>query len=513
MKKVILGIILVVLLAGCENPNQDVPDVPVQNISINIADILFVGQQTYINIEFSPSNTTERNLIYSSSDENILTISSSGTITPLNKGTATISVVQQNGVEVNKSVSVYQIVTKPTIINETEEWGPYEKISGNGWNSGSTEIGINTGIEITIKPNTLVENARIIIAGKLFTENCEKENTIFSQVRISGNGELNLEDITIDRLYIDSLRNGNFTNCDFVKPPNSYDYAINGWFTSSRLIFINNIFNGNCDFSVFSFSGAYIFEYNQFVSTIRFPSSSSLMNYITLNYNIIDMQYFSFSGNATPNIDLSNNYWGTTDTQLIDNFIIDRNDSLSINYYVNYLPILTEKPEFSKYSVSFVTNGGSAVQSITNISEGEKINKPNDPTKQNFIFAGWFINENFETEWDFQNDTVEDNLTLYAKWRNPLYQYEVIIDNYYKVGSYLAVYWTNPVDENFSHVRIIPAGFEWVENMGGEAAAALDKEPDITYYVMQDNTNTEYLIVKCISKDGTVSEGITVYFD
>jgi uncharacterized repeat protein (TIGR02543 family) len=225
------------------------------------------------------------------------------------------------------------------------------------------------------------------------------------------------------------------------------------------------------------------------------------------------MQYFSFSGNATPNIDLSNNYWGTTDTQLIDNFIIDRNDSLSINYYVNYLPILTEKPEFSKYSVSFETNGGSAVQSITNISKGEKINKPNDPTKQNFIFAGWFIDKNFETEWDFQNDTVEGSITLYAKWRSPLYQYEVIIDNYYKVGSYLAVYWTNPVDENFSHVRIIPAGFEWVENMGGSAAAALDKEPGITNYVMQDNANTEYLIVKCIGKDGTVSEGITVYFD
>ena len=38
----------------------------------------------------------------------------------------------------------------------------------------------------------------------------------------------------------------------------------------------------------------------------------------------------------------SNNYWGTTDSSVIDALIRDRWDSLDVPYYVNYLPILTD---------------------------------------------------------------------------------------------------------------------------------------------------------------------------
>jgi hypothetical protein len=331
-----------VFCMGCENQ-----DVPVQNISVNIDDILFIGQQAYSNIEFYPSNTTEKNLLCHSSDENILTINNSGVITPKNKGTATIEIQCQNGFTVTKTVSVYQIVSKPTIINTSEKWGPYEKIQGNGNSSGSQEIGINTGVDVVINPNTLVENARIIVVGKLSTdENCEKENTKFSQIRIEGTGEFSVDSITIDRLYIDILKNGEFTNCDFIVPPNN-QATIDGWFTSSNLNFSKNIFRGKCSFRLFSFTGTYILENNLFISSVEFPSSSSLMNYITFRYNTFDIQYASFVGNETPNIDFANNYWGTTNTSLIDNFIIDRNDSLSINYIVNYQPILTQKHELT----------------------------------------------------------------------------------------------------------------------------------------------------------------------
>lgn len=127
-------IFTIIFCISCENQIQDVP---VQSISVNIDDILFIGQQAYSNIVFYPSNTTERNLLCYSSDENILTIDNSGVITPKNKGTATVEVQCQNGFTVTKSVLVYQIVTKPAIINESEQWGPYEKILGDGRNSNA----------------------------------------------------------------------------------------------------------------------------------------------------------------------------------------------------------------------------------------------------------------------------------------------------------------------------------------------------------------------------------------
>jgi hypothetical protein len=36
------------------------------------------------------------------------------------------------------------------------------------------------------------------------------------------------------------------------------------------------------------------------------------------------------------------NYWGTQDTQIIDQFIYDRNDDITCAGYIDYLPALTE---------------------------------------------------------------------------------------------------------------------------------------------------------------------------
>lgn len=113
---------------------------------------------------------------------------------------------------------------------------------------------------------------------------------------------------------------------------------------ASTLELSENIFRGRCRFSTIFMRPT--IRYNLFISSIEFFFSTS-PNEGIFQYNTFDIQYASFVGNATPNIDFANNYWGTTDTSLIDNFIIDRNDSLSINYIVNYQPILTQKHELT----------------------------------------------------------------------------------------------------------------------------------------------------------------------
>lgn len=46
-----------------------------------------------------------------------------------------------------------------------------------------------------------------------------------------------------------------------------------------------------------------------------------------------------------------------------------------------------------------------------------KVTRPEDPTKQSYIFDGWYTdNETFLNEWDF-NAPITENLTLYAKWK------------------------------------------------------------------------------------------------
>lgn len=69
-----------------------------------------------------------------------------------------------------------------------------------------------------------------------------------------------------------------------------------------------------------------------------------------------------------------------------------------------------------KYTVTFNSMGGSFVESTTNISADSLINAPANPTRNGFSFSGWYREMATTTRWNFSTDTVNSNITLYAKW-------------------------------------------------------------------------------------------------
>ena len=77
---------------------------------------------------------------------------------------------------------------------------------------------------------------------------------------------------------------------------------------------------------------------------------------------------------------------------------------------------VTENPEPEVYyTVTFDTQGGSAVQSVQ-AKEGATIAAPASPTKDRYNFTGWYKNIACTEPWDFAVDTVNGNITLYAGW-------------------------------------------------------------------------------------------------
>ena len=74
-----------------------------------------------------------------------------------------------------------------------------------------------------------------------------------------------------------------------------------------------------------------------------------------------------------------------------------------------------DDPVISEYIVTFNTQGGSNIDALK-VVEGQKVTKPQDPTKENYIFSGWFKEAGCTTAWDFDKETVMSNVTLYAKW-------------------------------------------------------------------------------------------------
>lgn len=66
------------------------------------------------------------------------------------------------------------------------------------------------------------------------------------------------------------------------------------------------------------------------------------------------------------------------------------------------------------YTVTYESNGGSTVPSQA-VKYNETANKPADPTKSGYTFAGWYTEEKLTNKYDFATP-VTGNITLYAKW-------------------------------------------------------------------------------------------------
>ncbi|WP_315793956.1 InlB B-repeat-containing protein [Paenibacillus sp. BIC5C1] len=70
---------------------------------------------------------------------------------------------------------------------------------------------------------------------------------------------------------------------------------------------------------------------------------------------------------------------------------------------------------YAPRTISFNSNGGSEVIDQT-VSYDDKVIVPADPSKAGHTFAGWFTDSGLSQSFDFDNTTVTNNLSLYAKW-------------------------------------------------------------------------------------------------
>ena len=70
---------------------------------------------------------------------------------------------------------------------------------------------------------------------------------------------------------------------------------------------------------------------------------------------------------------------------------------------------------FPFYEVKFETNGGSEVNGESPVREGAKEPKPDDPSREGYTFAGWYTDETYSEEFDFDTP-ITHQTTIYARW-------------------------------------------------------------------------------------------------
>jgi chitinase len=96
--------------------------------------------------------------------------------------------------------------------------------------------------------------------------------------------------------------------------------------------------------------------------------------------------------------------------------LVDSIEALVIDepFQIDSSITLYAKWSVNQYTISFNTDGGSSIEPITH-DYGTTVTQPTNPTKEGFIFVGWYIDDEFTTLYEFSTIPSND-LTIYAKW-------------------------------------------------------------------------------------------------
>lgn len=79
-------------------------------------------------------------------------------------------------------------------------------------------------------------------------------------------------------------------------------------------------------------------------------------------------------------------------------------------------PTVSQPTEHGEFSVTFNTRGGSGDYPQETALFGTLLTLPEPPERTGYRFDGWYKDAQCTEEWDFALDSVQSDLTLYAKW-------------------------------------------------------------------------------------------------
>lgn len=95
-------------------------------------------------------------------------------------------------------------------------------------------------------------------------------------------------------------------------------------------------------------------------------------------------------------------HYPTNDADTKQNIKIEKGLTIDVKY------------DLDEHTLTFETNGGSAVNPIT-VRHGNAVARPADPTKDKYTFIGWYADPEFTEEYDFAT-VLEADKTIYAKF-------------------------------------------------------------------------------------------------
>ena len=82
-----------------------------------------------------------------------------------------------------------------------------------------------------------------------------------------------------------------------------------------------------------------------------------------------------------------------------------------------YIPVTVSEYTGLTHTVTFDSNGGTAVESQQVVNSGYA-SEPSEPTKDGKVFIGWYTDPELTTKFNFSSIPITSDITLYAKWED-----------------------------------------------------------------------------------------------
>ncbi|WP_178024383.1 leucine-rich repeat protein [uncultured Paenibacillus sp.] len=173
------------------------------------------------------------------------------------------------------------------------------------------------------------------------------------------------------------------------------------------------------------------------------------------------------------------------------------------------------EPAPVQYSVSYETNGGTAIPATT-ASEGAYLAEPPMPARDGYRFAGWYKDPSYAVPWNFEQDKVAGDMTLYAKWESKQLTIRLFaFSNVVSSGEEIRVSGT-VVDEddtpqaNLSVHLSSPNGGKWILTETDTATVKTDENGTFEIIWKAPHVFETAMVELSASLDGSSAEPATV---
>ncbi len=196
----------------------EVQNIPVTNVTLDRATLsLEVGNTGQLVCTVNPSNATDTSVVWTSSNTAIATVSSSGLVTAVAAGTATITAT--SNMDGTKKGECAVTVTKPAIVNTeylftSSSWNATCEGSAANWTSGKAGNGYsNSGVQVSTGASGANATSPVSFTDvkKVIVSYCTNGNSGAGSIKVEV-GSTTIADLSVTKTGGTTARNLEFTS-------------------------------------------------------------------------------------------------------------------------------------------------------------------------------------------------------------------------------------------------------------------------------------------------------------